>query len=125
MEQAGIVGQARSAIAFFRAHPRLTKSIQALLVATTLALCAWAVVDQWHKAGPRLAHAKPAFVALAFVMIAVYYLVFILGWIRMLEAWRIHVPYQVALQAEMVSMLAKYLPGGVWTPAARTVAVRR
>ena len=25
----------------------------------------------------------------------------------------------------MVSMLAKYLPGGVWTPAARTVALRR
>ena len=36
----------------------------------------------------------------------------------------IHVPYRVALQAEMVSMLAKYLPGGVWTPAARTVALR-
>jgi hypothetical protein len=35
------------------------------------------------------------------------------------------VPYGVALQAEMVSMLAKYLPGGVWTPAARTVALRR
>jgi len=65
--QAGIVGRVRTAIAFFRAHPRLTKAIQALLVATTIALCAWAVVDQWHKAGPRLAHAKPAYVALAFV----------------------------------------------------------
>src|SRR6476619_7691921 len=96
-----------------------------MLVVATVALCAWAVIDQWHKAGPRLAHAKPGFVAAAFVMIAVYYLVFILGWIRMLEAWRIHVPYQVALQAEMVSMLAKYLPGGVWTPVARTVALRR
>jgi len=31
----------------------------------------------------------------------------------------------VRLQAEMVSMLAKYLPGGVWTPAARAVALRR
>ena len=37
----------------------------------------------------------------------------------------IDVPYRVALQAEMVSMLAKYLPGGVWTPAARAVALRR
>src|SRR5262249_15048352 len=42
-----------------------------------------------------------------------------------LAAWGIHVPYRPALQAEMVSMLAKYLPGGVWTPAARTVALRR
>ena len=77
------------------------------------------------KAGPRLANAKPAYVALAFVSRGRYYLVFILGWIRMLEAWGIHVRYRVALQAEMVSMLAKYLPGGVWTPAARTVALRR
>ena len=30
--------------------------------------------------------------------------------------------YRAALQAEMVSMLAKYVPGGVWTPAARVVA---
>ena len=122
---AGIVGRVRAAISFFRARPRLTKAIQAVLVAATVALCAWAVADQWHKAGPRLEHAKPGFLALAFVMIAVYYLVFIIGWIRMLEAWRIRVPYRVALQAEMVSMLAKYLPGGVWTPAARTVALRR
>jgi uncharacterized membrane protein YbhN (UPF0104 family) len=43
----------------------------------------------------------------------------------MLDAWGIQVPYRVALQAEMVSMLAKYLPGGVWTPAARAVALRR
>jgi uncharacterized membrane protein YbhN (UPF0104 family) len=123
--QAGIVGRLRRVLAFSRAHPRLTKALQAILIAATVALCAWAVVDQWHKAGPRLAHAKPVFVALAFLMIAVYYLVFILGWIRMLDAWRIRVPYQVALQAEMVSMLAKYLPGGVWTPAARAIALRR
>ncbi len=54
-----------------------------------------------------------------------YYLVFILGWIRILESWHIEVSYRVALQAEMVSMLAKYLPGGLWTPAARTFALRR
>ncbi len=112
-------------MAYFRAHPRMTKAIQYALVAVTVALCAWAVVDQWHKAGPRLANAKPIYLALAFVTIAIYYLVFIFGWIRMLEAWGIRVPYRAALQAEMVSMLAKYLPGGVWTPAARTVALRK
>src|SRR5207302_3261606 len=75
--------------------------------------------------GPLLANASPAYLALSFAVVAVYYLVFILGWIRMLEAWGIKVSYGVALQAEMVSMLAKYLPGGVWTPAARTLALRR
>ncbi len=125
MANGGIVERGRTAVAWFRAHPRTTRAIQATLVAATVGLCAWAVADQWNKAGPRLADANLAYVAAAFLTIAAYYLVFILGWIRMLEAWEIRVPYRVALQAEMVSMLAKYLPGGVWTPAARAVALRR
>jgi uncharacterized membrane protein YbhN (UPF0104 family) len=125
MGNAGIAGRVRAVLTWSRAHPRATRSIQVGLVAATIGLCAWAVVDQWHKAGPRLADANLYYAAAAFLTIAAYYLVFILGWIRMLEAWRIRVPYRPALQAEMVSMLAKYLPGGVWTPAARAVALRR
>ena len=89
-----------------------------------LAICIWAVRtggDAW----PLLQHARIGYVVLAFVTVSVYYLVFILGWMRILDAWGISVPYRVALQAEMVSMLAKYIPGGVWTPAARTLALRR
>ena len=119
------MGTIRNAVVYLRDHPRLTKGLQAFLVALTLGICAFAVIDQWHKAGPRLAHAKPGYLVLAFATLAAYYLVFIFGWIRMLDAWGIRVTYRVALQAEMVSMLAKYLPGGVWTPAARTVALRR
>jgi glycosyltransferase 2 family protein len=122
---ATIVALGRRAMAFFRAHPKLTKTAQWLLVAATVVFCAWAVKDEWHKAKPRLEHAQPGYLLLSFAVVAVYYLVFILGWIRMLAAWEIRVPYRVALQAEMVSMLAKYLPGGVWTPAARTVALRK
>src|SRR6478672_13818625 len=114
-----------AALDWFRARPRLTKALQLALLALTLGFCVWAVRDQWSKAGPLLAKADPVYLALAFAIVAVYYLVFILGWIRMLEAWDIRVSYRVALQAEMVSMLAKYLPGGVWTPAARAVALRR
>ena len=44
---------------------------------------------------------------------------------RILEAWDIRIPYRIALQSEMISMLAKYIPGAVWTPAARTLALRR
>ena len=121
----GIIRSGRRAVTWLKARPRLLRSAQIFLVVATAVLCAWAVADQWHKAAPRLEHAKLGYVALGFATIAAYYLVFILGWIRMLEAWKIHVPYRAALQAEMVSMLAKYLPGGVWTPAARTVALRR
>jgi uncharacterized membrane protein YbhN (UPF0104 family) len=116
---------ATAAVQFLRTRPRLTKGIQLVLLVLTLGFCAWAVQNQWSKAGPLLENASPAYLALSFAVVAVYYLVFILGWIRMLEAWDIRVTYRVALQAEMVSMLAKYLPGGVWTPAARALALRR
>jgi hypothetical protein len=116
---------AAAPVDYLRARPRLVKGIQLVLLLATLAFCIWAVRNEWSKAVPLLENASVAYVALSFAVVAVYYLVFILGWIRMLEAWGIKVPYHVALQAEMVSMLAKYLPGGVWTPAARALALRR
>jgi hypothetical protein len=116
---------AAAPVDYLRARPRLVKGIQLVLLLATLAFCIWAVRNEWSKAVPLLENASGAYVALSFAVVAVYYLVFILGWIRMLEAWGIKVPYHVALQAEMVSMLAKYLPGGVWTPAARALALRR
>jgi glycosyltransferase 2 family protein len=122
---AQILRRARAAVRFMRAHPHLSKTLQTVLVAAILAVCAWAVRGQWAKAGPRLAHAQPGFLLLSLAAVAAYYLVFILGWIRMLAAWGIEISYRVGLQAEMVSMLAKYLPGGVWTPAARALALRR
>jgi glycosyltransferase 2 family protein len=122
---ASIVPRLRAFAAFLRAHPLLSKGLQLGLLVLTVGFCFWAVRNEWSKAGPRLEHASPAYLALAFAAVAVYYLVFILGWIRILAAWGIDIPYRVALGAEMVSMLAKYIPGGVWTPAARAVALRR
>jgi hypothetical protein len=116
---------ATAPVDFLRARPRLLKGIQLVLLLATLGFCIWAVRNEWSKAVPLLENASVAYLALSFAVVAVYYLVFILGWIRMLEGWGIHVRYHVALQAEMVSMLAKYLPGGVWTPAARALALRR
>jgi uncharacterized membrane protein YbhN (UPF0104 family) len=116
---------ATAGVQYLRARPRLIKGIQLVLLVLTVGFCVWAVRDQWSKAGPLLSNASPAYLALSLAVVALYYLVFILGWIRMLDAWDIQISYRVALQAEMVSMLAKYLPGGVWTPAARAVALRR
>jgi uncharacterized membrane protein YbhN (UPF0104 family) len=120
-----IVDQLRTAARYLQSHPRVRKGLQIALVVVTLGFCAWAVRNEWSKAESRLRHAHASELALALAAVAAYYLVFILGWIRMLAAWAIRVPYRVALQAEMVSMLAKYLPGGVWTPAARAIALRR
>jgi len=115
----------RAAARYLALRPRLRKSLQAALVVLTLIFCAWAVRNEWGKAEDRLRRADALQLALALAAVSAYYLVFILGWIQMLAAWTIRVPYRVALQAEMVSMLAKYLPGGVWTPAARAIALRK
>ena len=115
----------RSAARALQQRPRLVKALQLALLTATLAICVWAVRSQWSDAWPRLQNARAGYVVLAFATVSVYYLVFILGWMRILDAWGISIPYRIALQAEMVSMLAKYIPGGVWTPAARTLALRR
>lgn len=104
---------------------RLLVALQLLALAILLGALGWALRDVWADAAPRLRHADPGDLALALALVAAYYLVFVLGWLRILAVYGIRVSYSVALQAEMLSMLAKYVPGGVWTPAARVVALRR
>jgi hypothetical protein len=99
--------------------------LQLAALAVFLAALGWALRDVWADAAPRLRNADLVDLALALAVLAAYYLVFVLGWMRILAAYEIRIPYRVALQAEMLSMLAKYVPGGVWTPAARVVALRR
>ena len=104
---------------------RLFIALQLVALAVLIGALAWAVRDVWPEAGPRLARADPVELTFALAVLAAYYLVFVLGWMWILATMGIRVPYSVALQAEMLSMLAKYVPGGVWTPAARVVAMRR
>jgi uncharacterized membrane protein YbhN (UPF0104 family) len=79
----------------------------------------------WHGALPRLRHADVPDLFAAAGAIAAYYLVFVVGWQAILRQFGAPLPYVAALKAEMLSLLAKYVPGGVWTPAARVVAARR
>jgi uncharacterized membrane protein YbhN (UPF0104 family) len=104
---------------------RALLALQLVGLAVLIAGLAWAVRDVWPEAGPRLASADPLDLSAALAILAAYYLVFVVGWMLILASMGIRVPYRVALQAEMLSMLAKYVPGGVWTPAARVVAMRR
>src|SRR5215210_1633690 len=119
------VSRARALIDALRRHPRLLFALEVVVAVIVVGLCALGVRNEWSKAAPRLENADPLSLGWAIVGVAAYYLVFIVGWIRLLAAWDIHVPYRVALQSEMVSMLAKYVPGGVWTPAARVAALAR
>ena len=115
----------RSVVAFVKAHPRVVIVSQLVVLAVFFGSVGWAMRGSFKDAGSDLRNADPVLFVLACVVLAIYYLVFVLGWMRILWDWGIHISYPAALRAEMVSMLAKYIPGGVWTPAARVVAARR
>ena len=115
----------RHVVSFFRAHPRAVITVQLVVLTIFFVSVGWAMRGSFREAGDDLRNADPLLFTLAAVTLAVYYLVFVYGWIRILADWGISISYPAALRAEMVSMLAKYVPGGVWTPAARVVAARR
>jgi uncharacterized membrane protein YbhN (UPF0104 family) len=111
--------------AALKARPRLLAGLQTAAVAVLLFVLAYEMRTAVREAWPLLLHANLRYVALGIALLAAYYLLFVLGWQRILRAYSIRLGYGEALGAEMLSMLAKYIPGGVWTPAARVLAVRR
>ena len=113
------------AVAGLRRHPRAVAVAQVIALVVFLAFALYAIRGDLDDASERLREASVSDFALGCGGIAVYYLLFVVGWMRILSAWDAPIAYPAALRAEMVSMLAKYVPGGVWTPAARVVAARR
>jgi uncharacterized membrane protein YbhN (UPF0104 family) len=113
--------------AFNRLHARrrVWAALQLTFVVVLLGSLGFAFHAAFQDAWPRLKDANLTFLAISMVLLAVYYLTFVVGWCWILAAYGIRVPYRVALGAEMSSMLAKYVPGGVWTPMARVAAMHR
>lgn len=112
---------------FARLHGnrRLYGTLQVVALVVVLGFLGYAFRGTWEDAEPRLRSASLVDLGISTAILAAYYLLFVAGWMTILAAYGIRVPYRIALQAEMLSMLAKYVPGGVWTPAARVVAMRR
>jgi uncharacterized membrane protein YbhN (UPF0104 family) len=111
--------------AFASRHRRLVGVAQLVLLAVFFSVFGWGLRGTFNSAEHDLHHSNLAMFGLGCVALAAYYLVFVLGWKWILAEWGVRISYPVALRSEMVSMLAKYIPGGVWTPAARVVAARR
>jgi hypothetical protein len=122
---ARIASQLTSLRRFATEHKRLVVALQFIVLAIFLGSVGWAVRGSFHAAGKDLRDADPWLFVFACLAVASYYLVFVVGWIWIFREWGYEISYPGALRAEMVSMLAKYVPGGVWTPAARVVAMRR
>lgn len=107
------------------ARRRLVIGLQVGFVVAFTAVLGYFLRDVWADALPLLREADAVYVGLALLLLASYYLLFVLGWQWILAGLGIGIGYPLALQAEMASMLAKYVPGGVWTRAARIVWLRR
>ncbi|MGH2976753.1 MAG: lysylphosphatidylglycerol synthase domain-containing protein [Gaiellaceae bacterium] len=110
---------------FASRHRRLLGVVQIVVLAAFFIGLGFALRGTVRSAAHDLGNANLILFALGCAAVGAYYLVFILGWIRILGEWGVQLSYLQALRAEMISMLAKYIPGGIWTPAARVVAVRR
>jgi uncharacterized membrane protein YbhN (UPF0104 family) len=104
---------------------RVLVGLQLAFLAVVLGFLGWALRDVWRDAIPLLADADLLTLAAALLVLAAYYCLFVVGWQWILAAFGIQVAYRLALQAEMASMLAKYVPGGIWTPLARIMWLRR
>jgi glycosyltransferase 2 family protein len=98
---------------------------QLVFVAAVLVFLGVALQDAWREAAPRLRDADLVDLAVGVALLTLYYCMFVVGWQWILRALDIRVSYAVALQSEMASMLAKYVPGGIWTPAARVVWLKK
>lgn len=115
----------RGVLSRIAARRRLVVSLQLGFVAALLGFFGWVLRDSWADALPRLREADLGQLTIAFLLLAAYYLMFVIGWQWILRALGIQTSYSVALQSEMASMLAKYIPGGIWTPAARVLWLRK
>jgi uncharacterized membrane protein YbhN (UPF0104 family) len=119
------VGILRRVALWPKRHPHAFVAVQLVVLAFFLFAVVWAVRGSLHAAAADLRDADLVQFGVGCAFLAAYYLLFVFGWMRILADWGHRISYPQALRAEMVSMLAKYVPGGVWTPAARVVAARR
>jgi uncharacterized membrane protein YbhN (UPF0104 family) len=121
----GVLSWLRALLRAIAARRGLMIGLQAAFLVALVLFFSVELRSTWSKALPLLRHASIPDLVAAAVFVAAYYLVFVFGWQAILRQFGKPLPYPEALRAEMLSLLAKYIPGGVWTPAARVVAARR
>jgi uncharacterized membrane protein YbhN (UPF0104 family) len=87
-------------------HRRLLGAVQLIVLVVFFAAVAWALRGSIHGAVHDLKNANVFYFALGCAALAAYYLVFVLGWMRILSEWGVDLPYPAALRAEMISAVA-------------------
>src|SRR5436309_14735513 len=110
---------------FASRHRRLLGAIQLGLLAVFFGSLGWALRGSIHAAAHDLDNANLTLFAPGSAALGGSYLAFLPGWIRILAEWGIKLSYPATRRAEMFWVLAKSVPGGLWTPIARVVAAAR
>ena len=123
--KSGLMSRLSDLASWASRHRRLLGAVQLIVLVVFFASLAWAIRGSVRGAAHDVENANLVLFALGCAALAAYYLVFVLGWMRILSEWGVQLTYPVALRAEMLSMLAKYIPGAIWAPAARVLAARR
>lgn len=90
-----------------------------LVAVAAVALCAWALVQQWDEVGPALRSADLRLVAVALVLAAAASLVLALTWWRTLAAFGVRRRFADVAAWYFGGEIGKYLPGGVWSVLGR------
>jgi glycosyltransferase 2 family protein len=110
---------------FATRHRRLLGVLQVVILLIFFSALGFGLRGSFDSAAHDLGQSNLIVFVIGCAVVGVYYLVFVIGWMWILREWGVRLSYPAALRAEMISMLAKYIPGGIWTPAARVVAARR
>ena len=110
---------------FATRHRRLLGVLQVVILLIFFSALGFGLRGSFDSAAHDLGQSNLVVFVIGCAVVGVYYLVFVIGWMWILREWGVRLSYPAALRAEMISMLAKYIPGGIWTPAARVVAARR
>src|SRR5690349_11870145 len=110
---------------FASRHRRLLGVLQVVILLIFFSALGWGLRGSFDSAAHDLSQSNLVVFLIGCAVVGVYYLVFVIGCMWILREWGVRLSYPAALRAEMISMLAKYIPGAIWAPAARVVAARR
>ena len=80
-------------------HRRLLGVLQLVVLAAFFLSLGWALRHELHAAARDLDSANLVLFGLGCAALGAYYLVFVLGWMRILGEWGIALSYPVALRA--------------------------
>ena len=108
-------------------RPRWTTWVATALGILVIALAVRALLANWNTASaqPLEWQLRPAWLALALLLVLVGFVVLVEGWRRILAGMGDELPFLTAARIWTLSSLGKYVPGKVWATAGAVIMSQR